>query len=295
MCLFRTPVVTLITVGAPPIIKVTNGGPKKTHYVVPKGFTDTSIAVNDPEWNYLDLANFDNNDYTDLHRYIPSETDLSHLYFVVNPNVELLITDFQGRKTGKIFENGNITIYTEIPGSVYTLESPISNPNSEGEAEEAGTGANIFSLPEPSEEKYQIALSSGENRNYTLNIHTFEEDGAQTHHKIEGFVGAGASDEFDLAYSQNDPSTLAEVVTFDSLINDINALRASGDISSRGVYFSLLAKARVAKGLSGNVWTKRASINLLKSMQKEITKQKGKGVSETAYQILNKDIEALLP
>lgn len=280
-------------VGAPPIVKVTKASITDSHYVVPKGFTDTSIAVNDPEWNYLDLTNFDNNDYTDLHRYIPSETDLSYLYFVVNPNVELLITDSQGRKSGKIVENGNTASYSEIPEAVYVYESPISNPDDDGNPINLGTGANIFSLPKPSEGEYHIALSSGENTNYTLNVHTFEEDGSQTHHKIEEFVGPGASDEFDLNYSQDDPSSLVEVVTFDSLIADINSLYNLGEINFSNRVL-LLTQAKIAKKLASNNLTKKVSVKILKAMRKAIVKQKGRGVSENAYNILNADIQSLI-
>ena len=103
----------------------------------------------------------------------------------------------------------------------------------------------------------------------------------------------GADDEFSLNYSQDDSSTLDEIVTFDSLINDINSLYGLGEINFPNRVL-LLAQAKIAKKLASNNLTKKASVKILKAMQKTIVKQKGKGVSETAYQILNEDIEALL-
>ena len=50
------------------------------------------------------LASF-NNSYTQVDRYIPSQTNLSYLVAVVNPGVELLIEDPQNNKTGKYFYN----------------------------------------------------------------------------------------------------------------------------------------------------------------------------------------------
>ena len=264
------------------------------HFVVAKGKTSDSYSINDPEWNYPDLKSFDNNDFFQFDRYLKSNTNFSYIEMSISEGVEIAVVDPDGKKTGKQVIDGIVQTFDEIPNAVYGHQNAISNPNVSGEKESFGFGFNEFLLPEPTGGQYTIILSSLENQTYTLNIAALEADGDDKNFQMTGIIGPGANDEFNLAYFQDDPPTLDEVVTFDSLIDDIRSLRATGDISNLGVYISLLTKANVAKGLAGNIWTKRASINLLKSMQKEITKQKGKGVSETAFNILNNDIQVLI-
>lgn len=277
----------------PAILAVSNAL-TNMHFVVAKGVENgLSYLINDPEWNYENLAPF-GNDFFQLDRYKRATSNASYIEMSTNEGIEIAVVDSEGRKTGKQVVDGVIQTFDEIPNAVYSHQNAISNPNSLGEQESLGFGFNEFLLPEPLDGQYTIILSSFENQTYTLNIAALEANGDDQNFQMAGIIGQNSGDEFDLDYSQDEPSVLGEIVTFDSLINDINSLRATGDISNFGVYVSLLSKADVAKGLGGNIWTNRASINLLKSMQKEITKQKGKGVSDNAFNILNADIQSLI-
>jgi N-acetylneuraminic acid mutarotase len=84
-----------------------------------------------------------------------------------------------------------------------------------------------------------------------------------------------------------------EIITFDSLITDINSLYSLGEINFPN-RTSLLAQAKTAKKLSENNITKRASIKILRAMDRQILRAKGRGVSESAYSILHKNIQALI-
>jgi hypothetical protein len=253
------------------------------HFVVAKGFNDNTFFINDPEWNYPNLQSF-SNDFFQLDRYIKSNTNFSYIEMSSSEGVEILVIDPEDRKTGKKVIGGVTNIYNEIPNAIYNYQNPISNPNSGGEKENFGFGFNEFLLPEPNNGRYRIVLSSIENQTYTFNIAALEEDGDDVNFQMTGIVGPGENDELSLDYSQDGPSTLDEIVTFDSLINDINALRASGDISNFGVYISLLSKAESAKFAS--FLSNETAKNILNAFSNELKAQKGKEISETAYNIL---------
>jgi len=263
------------------------------HFAVAKGFDTNTFFLNDPEFNHPDLTSF-NDTYYQVDRFTPSNTDLSYIVAVVNPNVEILVSSPSGeQKTGKLITNGETSEFDDINGASYGFSEPISNPDENGNPESLGTGVNEFLLPKPSEDgTYEITLSSDKFTSYTLNIATFQDDGTQEVHTIEGFVGPGADDEFELNFSKDDSSNLNEIVTFDSLIADINLLHKIGDVQGFGIYISLLAKANAAKGI--NFINSKTAVNILKSLQNELNAQKGKKISDRAYSILSYDIQILI-
>ncbi len=210
---------------------------------------------------------------------------------MVNEEVDLLVTDSEGRRTGEYNHNGNTQVFNEIPGAIYTHQNPINNPNTNDESESLGGGINEFLLPEPQTGDYEIKISSNNNEIYTLNIASFEEDGDQTVDQILGAIGPNTQDTFMLDYSKADPPENSNIVTFDSLIADINTLHALSEIKNI-THKILLIQANISKGLS--FINKRASGRLLRMMFREIERQRGKGITETAYRILNNDIAILI-
>lgn len=196
-----------------------------SHYIVAKGFNDNTFLVNDPEWEYPDLTNFSNDTYGDAHRYIRSNTDLSSIELIVNPNIEILVTDSQNRKTGKIVQDGVTSVYNDIQDARYNFEPPLANPNENGVFEELGTGVNRFIYSKPENDEYKITLSSKNSDTYTLNIITFEVDGDSFQEKSYGSLESNNQNQFFVSYSQTEPPTTKKDVTFSSVIQDIKNLR----------------------------------------------------------------------
>ena len=124
----------------PDILQVKNAS-TSGHFVVAKGIVGNTYSLNDPEWNVPTLTSFSNT-YYQIDRYVMSSTDLSYIVVVSNPNVEVLITDPQSRRTGKKADQGVTSEFSEIPDATYTFEDPISNPNSLLNPEKLGTGVN---------------------------------------------------------------------------------------------------------------------------------------------------------
>lgn len=260
------------------------------HFVVAKGIANDTYTINDPEWNVPFLSSFNNN-YMQVDRYVPSNTNFSYIVIVVNPSVEILVSDPLGRKIGKYIHNGQTEAFNEIPNASYSFQDPISNPDDEQNPEILGTGVNEFLLPEPTNGDYTIILSSMEDKNYTLNISSFENDSDNTVTTLSGSVGSNIDDTFNLNYSQTQPPEVQKVVTFQSIIDDINELRSIGEIKNFGTYISLLTKTNIAskmKNIKPEVTQK-----ILMSILAELNAQRGKGLTEETYQILLSDVNYL--
>ncbi len=246
-----------------PDILYVNNASTSGHFVVAKGVLDNSYSINDPEWNVPSLSFF-NNSYMQVDRYIPSNTNLSYVVFVANPEVEILVTDSLGRKTGKQIVNGQVEKFDEIPDATYVFQNAISN-----DFDDLGTGVNEFLLPEPSEGNYTVTLSSTQNKDYVLNASSFESDGSNMVHTFEGIISPNTDDVLNLNYSQTQVSDADRAVTFQSTLDDIQQLED----------LSLIADKKLADKLT----------KLIEKAQKEASKNKIK----QALKFLN-DFEELL-
>jgi streptogramin lyase len=271
----------------PNILFVNNNG----HFVVAKGVLNNTFAINDPEWNYPTLASFDNT-YSQVKRYVPSQTNLSYITAIVNPDVEILVTDSQNRKTGKLVKDGQTVSFNEIPGASYVFDPPIANPNENGVLEKLGTGTNTLSLPKPNDGDYTVTLSGGNQTNYTLNLATYEVNGDNEINKTEGVVLPNEENSFSVSYSQSQPAEVVKVVTFQSTIKDINELFTLNLITQKSVTNSLIRNIEQAQkaSLAGDV---QKVIQNLNQFEDVLLRERARKINERAYQILWADAENL--
>lgn len=277
----------------PEILFVNNS----SHFIVAKGIEDNTYLINDPEWNYSTLASF-NNAYSQVDRYVPSQTNLSYITAVVNPDVELLITDSQGRKSGKIVQDGEVISYDEIPNVVYAFEAPISNPNEAGELEKLGTGVNSLLLPKPNNGNYTITTTSKNDTYYTLNISTFKNDGENIQKTIQGGLAAEVKENVTFDYSQTQPTEVMKEVTFDVLQSELKTFYAQNQITSKGMYSALGIKLELAERASkinkqplGN---KLAILGLKTFLVELKSTHKAKKITDFAYKTLYEDTNLLI-
>ncbi len=269
----------------PDILYVNNNG----HFVVVKGLLDDTYAINDPEWGYETLNSF-NNSYSQIDRFVPSQTNLSYITIVVNPDVEILVTDGYGRKTGKIIQDGQVLEYNEIPNATYAFSAPIENTDSSGDSQMLGTGVNEFLLPVPDDGGYEVALTGLESSFYSLNISTFQKDGANDLVEVYGSFTPGQSNNINIQYNQLDSSEIEKEITFDNLKIDLQVLYNYGQITNKGVYNSLIKKLDSAIGLKD----KKDYEFVLRPFINELKAQRGKHITEQAYLVLMNDISALI-
>lgn len=268
----------------PDILKVSNSQ-TTSHFVVATGDVDEAIYINDPEWNYPNLSSF-NNTFTQINRFVPSNTNLSSMHIVINPNIEILVTDPFGRRIGK---SGEGQIFNEISNASYGFSQPINNLGTGDQ--ELGIGVNDLWIDEPVEGKYLISLSSSSRSYYTINIMTAQQGGDSQLKTSIGNLNLGDKDEFLIDYRLNFPSQSSKVVSFDSTVQDIRNAKALRQIDAiTEIAFLTAVKT------SENFYNKHQYSNSLKALRvfSELNeKLKGSLIKLPAYQAFSEDAEGL--
>ncbi len=236
------------------------------HFIVGKGFNPSTFLINDPFYDHTDLSSYGNT-FQSLGRYIPSNTDLSYIMLVIDQNVDISLKDSSNNLVGESF-----------------IQAPLEEDGGDGIS---GVPVKILYYPKPQDGGYTINVSSSSVHAYALNIYLYDALGNPSIQNETGSVGPGDPDSIPIHFEGSN-----NAVTFDTLINDINELRNSDDIYNFGVYISLISKAEGAKLLA--FLNKNTAKNILNSMLNELNAQKGKHINETAFNLLNNDIQALI-
>jgi hypothetical protein len=261
------------------------------HYIVAKGKQDQTYAINDPEWNYQLLTNF-NNSYDQMIRYIPSNTDLSYMQLDINPSVQILVTDSLGRKSGAIYINGLKQSYNEIPNSKYFLQSPLINPSTGNNQNTLGINFNEFLLQKPQNGLYTITISSNKTTDYLMNIALFEKDGTSSLNRIYGLISKNNNDFLDIDYNNEIQSHLNRVVSIQSIIQDIREgikLKLINETYGNGLILTLQGAQSDFKA------GRKIAVQLkLKAFLGSITLAKNTLLKEPLYAILSADANYLI-
>lgn len=182
------------------------------HFVVGKGYDDSSIKINDPFYNRLDLSEYGES-FISMGRFIPSNTDLSYIMIVSDP-------DFS---TGILDQNGQLASNTFI-------EDPIQDPSGENTTSSGGVAISYVEKPENG--KYSIEIISNVTQEYSLDIYLYEVDGDVIVKNISGIVGEDDLDIYTINFNKesNTAQSIKKDVTFDSLIKDIEFYYQTGHI-----------------------------------------------------------------
>lgn len=245
-----------------------------SHFVVAKGVNSEEVfTINDPFYDREDLSAYSNS-FSSLGRFIPSSTDLSYIMLVVDEEINVSVENSSGDPVGESF-----------------IQQPLEGDETPGNF--SGDPLRMFYLSDPTSGEYTLNLSSSPLQNYQLDVYYYDANGDVKVQHLNGILGSDGADELTLEYNKENINESETIITFDDLIDDINSLYGLGEINFPNRVL-LLAQAKIAKKLSGNSITKKASINILKAMQKKIMKQKGKGVSSNAYDILSSDLKILI-
>ncbi len=140
----------------------------------------------------------------------------------------------------------------------------------------------------PAHGAYQVIITGLALGRYTLFVNPYSADGtAQPVASIQGIAGVGLSKTFQIQFASapGAASTAVPMVTFQSVLDDINNSLQLGPIDNAGIANSLSSKINAASGGDKNVLT--AFIN-------EVTAQVGVHIIGIAPQILVNDANSLL-
>jgi hypothetical protein len=242
------------------------------HFIVAKGISGTTFNINDPYYNRSTLNDYSNTFLT-LGTYTPSYTDLSYIMLNTDPSITITVKDSNGNAVGESF-----------------IQQPLVNDDNPSQV---NSPIQIFYLPQPQTQDYHLTISSSTDKIYDLHAYLYDQDGNVNVLDQNGLIGTGKTDNFTINFDQQNFSNSknTKIVTFQSLIDDINEAKTLKLINNNGVYDSLLAKAAISQII--NLINKNTSLNILNSLLNELNAQRGKHITENAYQILLYDVNYL--
>lgn len=203
-----------------------------------------------------------------------TDEDFSHLGIFVNVEVEALLIDPYGNKTG--FDPSTNSYIWQIPGSgSWVDEIP------------GILSTTVIGVGHPAAGSYILQIVGTDQRIYGVSISL--DDISGTTHSL-GFIGLTASgliSPYTITYDPTPGITpkVERVVTIGDLKNDVNIAFNIGLIDNPGIKQSLLAKLDAAERAISR-GQKQTAINQLNAFINEVNAQKDKHIKEDAAKIL---------
>lgn len=241
------------------------------HFIVATG-TDSANAtffINDPGYTRTTLNDSYNKNYLTMGTYTPVNSDLSYIMLVVDPNINLNVTDQNANPVGESF-----------------IQSAISDPL--GLAINTKGSLKIYYYPKPASGKYSVVLSSVGASAYQLDQYLYDSNGEVNKMSDSGNLN-GTKDTFIINFDKtNSNDTKSEKITFDYIRKEIITAYKLKKIKNVGIYTALLGGLEIANKSRNKSFTKSA----LDTMILIINKDK-KNIDSTFASILISDIQSL--
>jgi len=241
------------------------------HFIVAKGIGDNTFYINDPYYDRTDLNSYANA-YLSLGRYIPSNTNLSYIMLVTNPDIQIAATNAENKFVGNQF--------TEQPLIIDGINSNMKP-------------IKTFYIPKPQKETYKIQLSSINTKVHEIKIYLYDTQGNVNIIKQNIVIGANNPEFLEIRFDpeNSNNSILEKIVTFQSTIKDIREGQ-SLKLINKAVANNLIsiitnAEKDYKKGKKNLVLLRLKSFEILLDSTRRI------GVNEEAYQILFYDVSYL--
>lgn len=157
-----------------------------------------------------------------------------------------------------------------------------------GIRESLGTEYNYFMLPKPVRGKYSVISSRASDTFYTVNFSAYGLDGDIVSAKSIGTLSQGSKNEFNILYSPDSTSTISEIVTFNTMLDDIKNLRTQHHMStvSALTLYAIVKEAKRFYNINRPVLAK----NTLSIAKYLISTYSRGSIDQTAKTILLNDI-----
>lgn len=241
------------------------------HFVVAKGVSGNTFNINDPFYSRTTLNDYGNS-YSSYGKFIPSNTDLAYLMFVVDPNVNISLKDSQGNVMGEVF--------TELP-----LADPLNTlTNTTGPLK-------VLIFAKPPTDNYKVEVTSSTAAPYFLQGYLYDVNGNVKMFEKKDVVSQDNADTYNINFDKDNSSNgdVMQDVTLLSFKNDLITLYSLGHIKKE-TYKELLEKI---KEIEKNQNKKgEGGAHKLRELNKEIGKKKG--VDSYAADILLNDLQQLI-
>ncbi len=163
---------------------------------------------------------------------------------VVGSNLELRLTDFQGRVTGPGAKES--TSLQEIPQSHYSVDFIDSDDPAEPDTEnDSYSELEVFN---PSEGTYQLDVIGTKPGSFKVTVHMWLRDGSEAPDiELSGITAAGAFCTYELQINPKVGIRYARIATFSSTLDDISVGQELGLFSHANFAESLSATIRSAQ------------------------------------------------
>lgn len=240
------------------------------HFIVAKGINNDTFNINDPFYNRSTLNEGYSNSFLALGRFIPSNTDLSYIMLVSDPDVDIIVLDNNGNQVGEQF-----------------VQDSIINPN---DPNQQNTPIKMYYYPQPSSGNYQISTSSSNDKFHTLSSYLYDSTGEVDIQVINVLSNSSYSIEFDK--TNKNKSKTEKIVTYDSAIEDVEKAE-SLNLINHGLAASLIEHLKNSQKKS--VSDKSVSIHMLDVGIKQLNSRNNHKtqIDPTALEILNYDFNYL--
>ncbi len=245
------------------------------HFIVAKGINGSTFAINDPYFDRQTLNDSYGNTFINAGTYTPSHTDLSYILLIVNQNVNLN------------FQNSN----NQVVGNQF-IQQPLLNDTN---GNPAGSPLKFLYLPKPNNGDYIATLSAGQNQTYQFGVYLYDKDGNVQISTYSGVLGPNSKDTFTISFNKdNTSSTSKPTTTFQNVIDDINILYSLKQVTKKDRKNDLINLMQKAdKIFKSKPFKPKELKQKFDDFELDLKNEKGKTISQLAYDILFADIEAL--
>ncbi|MBU0576291.1 C39 family peptidase [Patescibacteria group bacterium] len=189
------------------------------HFLVADGYiaNKTDLYLKDPAYNY-ELFSQHQTELSSIRSFRPSQTDLSYLLLVYNPEIKVTLIDESGQIPA------NLNVYIEY------IKDPLGGLGDQTQI------SMIQSLAKPLENKYILKIENNQKEAQEVEIYSYDVDGRVT--VLSQIILETKL--FNLDFDKSKASQLTEVTNQFTLLRDLlKTLYESGDITAKYAYLKL--------------------------------------------------------
>lgn len=241
------------------------------HFIVGKGVSGNTFKINDPYYaDRVDLTSYSDT-FSSLGRFVPSNTDLSYLMFIIEDGATITVKDKNGDSIGEGFTQQSI--------------------DEDGGGSKNGSQFFMYYVPKPTDGTYSVEVKAFTQMPYSLQIYAYDQDGEVKKYEQNGIAGS-TGDLFEISYKkQNLKKTSVKVKsTFENLLSDIEYFYLNKQIKSKTVY--LLMKQTVSRARGAQ--SKAIAKGLMASFLVILETNKKYLISSEAHSILKPQAVSIL-
>lgn len=247
-----------------------------SHGVLPGGNGENpDLAILDPSYRYNKLSEHEV-DLLSTRTFQPSQTDLSYLLLVHDPEVQVQLQQADGSAIENV-ETFSEQLRDPSPGS--DRLSPLKV---------------VTQLAKPESGQYQVLVSQPEFGQFEVEIWAYDQAANPTELSIAGLAGPKPL-HYQLEFNKNGHSNLAAAYSYQSLSEDLAALTADRHITSRYWYSRLNRVAQAGIRLEQLTSPNQSQLERLHGLMTASLRHAARYLTKTGQTYLQQQLTHLSP